>query len=116
MMLMDDCIFCKIIKGEIPCSKVAEDNELFAFRDINPAAPTHILIVPKDHIPNLNELKSEQTVLIGKMHLLAKELAAKEGVAKSGYRVLFNCNSDAGQVIFHLHLHLIGGRRLGPMA
>ena len=110
---MTDCLFCKIIAGTIPCTKVFEDTDTFAFRDIAPKAPTHILIIPKMHIPTTNDLTPEDAGTIGKMMLTAKMLAADEGVAEDGYRLVFNCNRNAGQAVFHIHLHLLGGRELG---
>ena len=108
-------IFSKIINGKAPADIVYEDDRVTAFRDIKPAAPTHILIVPKKIIPTVNDLEEEDAVLVGHMALVAKKLAAEEGIAEQGYRLIINCNRDGGQVVFHLHLHLIGGRPLGPM-
>ncbi|MCZ2128334.1 MAG: histidine triad nucleotide-binding protein [Anaerolineales bacterium] len=107
---MSDCIFCKIIQGEIPSAKVYEDDSLVAFRDIQPAAPTHILIVPKKHIDSVNALAPEDEALIGKMFSVAKEIAAQESVAEKGYRLVVNTGAEAGQTVFHVHLHLLGGR------
>lgn len=108
---MSDCIFCKIIKGEIPSDKVAETDTLFAFRDIHPEAPTHILIIPKEHIPKVSDLEESQTQLAGEMILFANELAEKEGLKETGYRLIYNCGEGAGQAVFHVHLHLLGGRK-----
>ena len=113
---MTDCIFCRIIKGEIPCDKVYEDKDLLAFNDINPAASTHILIIPKEHIPTLNDLSDDHEALAGKMLTVARKLAKESGVHASGYRTLVNTNADSGQEVFHLHMHVIGGRKLGKMA
>lgn len=110
---MAECLFCRIIRGEIPSKKVYEDEDAFAFRDIDPQAPTHILILPKRHIATLNDLTPEDAELVGKLFLVAKKLAKDEGVAEAGYRAVFNCNADAGQAVFHLHLHLLGGRPMG---
>lgn len=110
-----DCIFCKIISGEIPSKKIIDDGELIAFNDINPAAPTHILIVPKKHIPTINDISEADASLIGKMFLAAKKLAKDAGIEKSGYRTIMNCMADGGQEIFHLHLHLLGGKKMGRM-
>ncbi|MFC2038970.1 histidine triad nucleotide-binding protein [Chloroflexota bacterium] len=110
---MEDCLFCKIIAGEIPADKVHEDERLFAFRDINPHAPTHVLIVPKKHIPTVADLTDPDLPLMGEMVKLANQLAKSEGVAESGYRLVMNCGKDANMEIYHLHLHLIGGRQLG---
>jgi histidine triad (HIT) family protein len=108
-------LFEKIIRGEIPSDKVYEDDRVTAFRDIRPAAPVHVLIVPAKPIPTVNDLTAEDVPLVGHMVLVAKEIARQEGIAESGYRLIVNCNDDGGQEVFHLHLHLIGGRRLGPM-
>lgn len=108
-------IFSKIISGETPADIVYKDERVTAFRDIKPAAPTHILVVPNKFIPTVNDLAEEDAVLVGHMVLVAKKLAAEEGIAEQGYRLIINCNRDGGQVVFHLHLHLIGGRSLGPM-
>lgn len=113
---MQDCIFCKIIRGEIPSQKVYEDDLVFAFKDIQPAAPVHILIVPKKHITNLNDMTEEDVNLLGRIHLVASQIAQEQGIAESGYRVISNHNKDAGQVVFHLHFHLVGGRVLGHFA
>jgi histidine triad (HIT) family protein len=107
---MSDTLFGKIIKGEIPADKVYEDDEVLAFRDINPQAPTHILIIPKKPIPTINDIQPEDAALVGKLFLTAKKLAAEAGFADEGYRVVMNCNSGAGQTVFHIHLHLLGGR------
>lgn len=105
-----DCLFCKIAAKEIPSTIVAESDDWVAFRDINPQAPTHILIVPRKHIPTLNDLEPEDAELVGRLWLAAKALAKKEGVAESGYRTVVNTNAGAGQSVFHLHLHVLGGR------
>ncbi len=108
-------IFAKIIRGEIPGDIVYQDDLVTAFRDIHPAAPTHILIVPNKYIPTVNELGEEDEPIAGRMLRVAAQLAAAEGVAENGYRLIINCNRDGGQEVFHLHMHLIGGRPLGPM-
>ena len=105
-------IFSKIINKEIPAKIVYEDNELLAFNDVNPQAPIHILIIPKKEIKTLNHLDSSNQAIVGKMVLLAKNLAKKSNIHESGYRTIFNCNDDGGQTVFHIHLHLIGGRPL----
>jgi len=110
---MADCLFCKIAEGKIPAKRVHEDDDVVAFRDINPQAPTHLLVVPRKHIPSLNDLGADDAALVGKLHLVAARLAASEGIAQRGYRTLFNTNADAGQTVFHIHLHLVGGRPLG---
>jgi histidine triad (HIT) family protein len=105
-----DCLFCKIIRKEIPATVVAENEHCVAFRDINPQAPTHILIIPREHVASLNDVSDTTTV--GRMHLLAAELAKSESLAERGYRTVINTNADAGQTVFHIHLHLLGGRRM----
>ncbi len=112
---MSDCLFCKIIAGEIPSAKVYEDEQVFAFRDIAPVAPTHVLIVPKKHVASVNELSAEDEQIVGRLFLAAKQIAAQEGISQSGYRLAANTNADAGQAVFHLHLHLLGGKRMGSM-
>ena len=113
---MSDCIFCKIVDGEIPATVVYEDDEMLVFEDINPKAPVHLLLIPKQHIATLNDAGSDHSGLLGELTIKAAELAMDRGVSETGYRVLINCNPDGGQEVFHLHLHLLGGRRLGPMA
>ena len=110
---MDDCLFCKIIAGDIPADRVFENERILAFRDLNPQAPTHILIIPKLHIPTLNDLQPEHSELTGELILTASELAKKEGIAEAGYRTGFNCNDAGGQTVYHIHLHLLGGRTFG---
>lgn len=107
-----DCLFCRLIRGEIPTNKVYEDSETFVFEDIDPQAPTHLLIIPKKHIAGLKEAKSEDADVIGKMHLVAAKLA-RERIIENGYRTVLNVGPGAGQSVFHLHLHLLGGRSLG---
>ncbi|HDT15081.1 MAG TPA: histidine triad nucleotide-binding protein [Firmicutes bacterium] len=107
---MENCLFCKIVKKEIPAKIVFEDEKVLAFEDINPAAPVHILIVPKSHIGSLNELDESRTELLKPLFLAAKQIAAEKGIDKTGYRTVFNTGSGAGQTVFHLHLHLLGGR------
>ncbi len=108
-----DCIFCKIATGEIPASIVHRDEELIAFRDIRPQAPVHLLIIPRQHIATILEVKPAQEELLSRMVLLANELAKSEGVADQGFRLVFNCKEHGGQDVFHVHLHLLGGRRMG---
>lgn len=110
--MKEDCIFCKIIKGVIATDKVYEDKNIVAFNDVNPQAPVHIIIIPKTHIEKLSDLTQEDSQLIGEMIIKATQLARKKGIELSGYRLIFNCNKDAGQAVFHIHLHLIGGRKL----
>ncbi len=110
---MSDCLFCKIIAGDIPSDLVFENDRLLAFRDIDPKAPTHILIVPKEHISTLNDLEGCHQLLAGEIILIAKILAKEEGIDTTGYRTVFNCNSHGGQAVYHIHLHLLGGRQMG---
>ena len=110
---MTDCLFCKMVSGEIAPDKVFESDDVLAFRDINPQAPTHVLVVPKRHVATLNELDDESAGLVGKMVLAAAEVARREGFAEQGYRTIMNCNADGGQTVFHIHLHLLGGRAMG---
>jgi histidine triad (HIT) family protein len=107
------CIFCRIVAGEVPSDIVYQDEDFLAFRDISPQAPTHVLIIPKTHITSLDQLTEEQQELAGRLIIIAKKLAEKEGIAKRGYRLVINCGPEGGQLVPHLHLHLIGGRKLG---
>ncbi len=108
--MAERCIFCRIVAGEVPASFLHQDEEVIAFRDIEPQAPTHILVVPKAHIPSIGELG--QSELIGRLIQVANQVAQKEGIAKAGYRLVINCGREGGQVVPHLHLHLLGGRKL----
>jgi histidine triad (HIT) family protein len=108
----DDCLFCKIVAGEVSSEKVYEDQRVTAFRDINPVAPTHILIVPNKHIASVNELSADDEALVGHLFTTAKDLAEREGIAESGYRLIINTGPDGGQEVYHLHLHLIGGHKM----
>lgn len=110
---MTDCIFCKIAAGEIPAAKLYDDGEVLAFRDINPEAPVHLLLIPRRHISTLNDLTPSDAALISRLYLAARQLAAELGVAESGYRTVINCNRDAGQLVFHVHMHLLAGREMG---
>ncbi len=112
---MSDCIFCKIARGEIPSQKVYEDDDIFGFADIHPQAPVHCLFIPKAHTPTLNQATPADAALLGRMMLAAAKVAQEKGVAEKGYRVLMNVNPDGGQVVFHVHLHLMGGRAMGKM-
>ena len=112
---MSDDLFLKIIDREIPADIVYETDDLLAFRDIAPKAPTHILIIPKTHIRTVNDIEPEHAELVGKMFLVAAELADQEGIAQDGYRLVVNCNRNGGQVVFHLHMHLLGGEKLGGL-
>jgi histidine triad (HIT) family protein len=106
-----DCIFCKIARKEIPAKVVFEDSNILAFEDVKPQAPVHILIIPKHHIEKTSDLTEGNIHLMGELVLAAKALAGQEGIGESGYRIVLNCNKDAGQEVFHLHLHLMGGRK-----
>ena len=108
-------IFKKILDGEIPADIVYQDDKVTAFRDINPAAPTHILIIPNKEIATVNDLQEEDEAVAGRMLLTAKRIAEQEGIAESGYRLIINCNADGNQEVFHLHMHIMGGRHMGPM-
>ena len=110
---MTDCIFCKIAAGEIPAAKLYDDGEVVIFRDINPEAPVHLLVIPRRHIPTLNDLDAADAALVGRLYLAGQQVAAELGVAESGYRTVINCNRDAGQIVFHVHMHLLAGRELG---
>ena len=107
-----DCLFCKIINGEIPSKKVYEDDSLYAFYDIAPMAPVHVLIVPKTHIASVNEVTAENSAVISHIYEVAAKLAKELGIADEGYRVVTNCGANAGQTVFHLHFHLLGGTKL----
>lgn len=110
---MEDCVFCKIIKGEIPSEKVYEDEEVLAFKDIQPAAPIHILVIPKKHIENLLEVKEEDSYLIAHIYQVINKIAKDMNIEKEGFRVIVNCGKDAGQEVMHVHFHLLAGRKLG---
>lgn len=107
---MSDCLFCKMVNGEIQPDTIFENDQVLAFRDINPQAPTHILVIPKQHITSLNDLTESDAGIVGQMYLAAQQIARQQGIAESGYRTLVNCGDDGGQTVFHLHLHLLGGR------
>jgi histidine triad (HIT) family protein len=107
-----DCIFCKIVTGEIPSDIVYENEEIIAFRDINPQAPVHIIIIPRNHIASLSDLSQSDSALVGRMVMVANKLAKDEGIAEKGYRLVINCGKEGGQLVPHLHLHLVGGRKL----
>ncbi len=111
--MAESCLFCRIVAGEIPASKVYEDEHIIAFNDINPQAPMHVLVVPRTHVATLNDLSQATDSLVGMMVRRAAAIATERGFAAGGYRTVFNCNADAGQTVFHIHLHVIGGRRLG---
>lgn len=109
---MDNCIFCKIAAGEIPADRVYQDETVVAFRDLNPQAPVHILVIPRKHIPTLNDLGPGDEAVIGRLCGAAREIAAAEGFAEAGYRTVLNCNEAGGQTVFHIHLHLLAGRMM----
>ena len=108
-----DCLFCKILDEEIPADIVYESDTAIAFRDINPQAPTHIVIIPREHVPTINDIEPEHQALVGSLFSAARRVALDEGLSDDGYRVVMNCNSAAGQTVFHIHLHLLGGRQMG---
>jgi len=110
---MTDCLFCKIASGEMRADIVRQDHEFIAFNDSNPQAPLHALIIPRRHIPTLNDLRETDDALVGRMQRLPASIAEEKGYADRGYRTVFNCNRDAGQSVFHIHLHLLAGRGLG---
>jgi histidine triad (HIT) family protein len=107
-----DCIFCKIVNGEIPSKKLYEDDSVVAFNDINPAAPVHYLVIPKAHLPTLDDATEAHQALLGKMLLVAANLAREQGIETNGYRQVINCREHGGQVVYHLHLHVLGGRQM----
>jgi len=109
---MSDCLFCKIIAGEIPSEKAYEDENVYAFRDIIPVAPLHVLIIPKKHISTINDLETSDAETMGNLFLAAKTIAKQEGYDEAGYRTVMNCGEAAGQTVFHVHLHLLAGREL----
>ena len=110
---MEDCLFCKMVSGEIKPDLVYETDQLIGFRDINPQAPLHALVIPRQHIATVNDAQPADAALLGQMVLAAQHIAQQEGYAEPGYRLAMNCNADAGQTVFHIHLHLLAGRQLG---
>ena len=110
---MENCIFCRIVSGDMASDKIYEDEEILAFNDINPKAPTHIIVIPKAHIATLNDLDDGHAVLVGKLFLAAQRMAKEQGFAEAGYRTVINCNRLAGQSVFHIHLHVLAGRLMG---
>ena len=108
---MSDCLFCKIVKGDIPSTKVYEDEKVYAFRDINPQAPTHILVIPKVHLSSVNDVTAENSAVVAHIFEVIPQIAAAEGLT-GGYRVVSNCGADAGQTVHHLHFHILGGKEL----
>ena len=111
--MSDDCLFCKILAGDIPADIVYESDAAIGFRDINPQAPTHVLVIPRKHIATINDLQPGDEETVGSLFAAAREIAAQEGIADAGYRAVMNCNEGAGQTVFHIHLHVLGGRSLG---
>lgn len=107
-----NCLFCKILAGEIPADIIFESDTAIAFRDINPQAPQHVLIIPRKHVATINDIAQEDEAIVGSLYSAARAIAAQEGIANEGYRTVMNCNEAAGQTVFHLHLHLLGGRQL----
>ena len=110
---MRDCLFCKIVRGEISADKVYEDEAFLAFRDIQPEAPVHVVVIPKKHIPTLNDITETDAPALGGLFTALHRVAKAENVAETGYRTVINCNKDAGQLIMHIHAHLLGGREMG---
>lgn|SRR3989338_4396877 len=110
---MSDCIFCKIVSGEISKSFAYQDNNFLAFDDIHPKAPTHVLVITKKHIPTINDASPEDEALLGKYILAAREVAVRTGIAQDGYRLIVNCGKNGGQMVNHLHMHVLGGRKMG---
>jgi histidine triad (HIT) family protein len=107
-----DCIFCKIVKGDIPCAKVYENESVLAFDDINPMAPVHVIIAPKNHLPTLLDIDAQSTGIAADLILAAQKVAQIKGIAQKGFRTVINCNAEGGQVVFHLHMHVLGGKKL----
>ena len=107
-----DCLFCKIVNGEIPSTKVYEEETVYAFKDINPVAPVHVLIIPKQHLSSINDVNAENSAVIAHIYEVAAKLAKEFGISENGYRMVSNCGADAGQTVFHLHFHLLGGKKL----
>ncbi len=110
---MENCIFCRIVSGDMASDKIYEDEEILAFNDINPKAPTHIIVIPKAHIATLDDLEEGHAALVGKLFLAARRMAREQGFAEAGYRTVINCNRLAGQSVFHIHLHVLAGRLMG---
>jgi histidine triad (HIT) family protein len=108
----ESCLFCRIVHKELPADVVFEDDEMLAFRDINPQAPVHVLVIPKRHVATVNDLADDDAALVGRLVLRARAIARETGVAADGYRLIVNCNADGGQTVFHLHVHLMAGRQL----
>jgi histidine triad (HIT) family protein len=111
-MSEQDCLFCKILNGDIPADIIYESDSAIAFRDVNPQAPTHVLVIPRKHVATINDLNEEDQEIVGSLYLAAKDIARAEGLSDEGYRAVMNCNEGAGQSVFHIHLHVLGGRAL----
>jgi histidine triad (HIT) family protein len=111
--MSDSCLFCKIVKGTIPAKKVYEDDAFYAFDDINPQAPCHVLVIPKEHIEGINDVEEHHAALLGRLFVVAKSVARQKGVTGSGYRLVVNTGAHAGQTVFHVHMHVVGGREMG---
>ncbi len=109
---MGNCLFCKMVAGDIQPDVVYESDSVLAFRDLNPQAPVHILVIPKKHIATINDISDDDEVLIGELYTAAKKIASQEGISNNGYRAVMNCNEDGGQAVYHIHLHLLGGRSM----
>lgn len=112
-MADEECLFCRVLAGDIPADIIYESETAIAFRDINPQAPTHVLIIPRQHIATINDIEGAHEAIVGRLFSAARDVAKQEGLADEGYRTVMNCNEAAGQTVFHLHLHLLGGRALG---
>lgn len=113
-MAESDCLFCKMASGAMQATKLYEDDDLFAIRDINPRAPVHLLVIPKEHIPTALEITADHGPVLGRMYEVAAELARDQGFAQDGFRLAVNCGEDGGQTVYHLHMHVLAGRKLGP--
>jgi histidine triad (HIT) family protein len=111
-MEMSDCIFCKIVRGEIPCNKIYEDQQVLAFDDIHPMAPVHVIVIPKDHLPTLMDVTAEKMKVMDAVVAAGQAVARLKGIDQKGFRLVFNCNREGGQIIYHLHMHVLGGRQL----
>ena len=111
---MEDCLFCKIVKGQIPSQKVYEDEKILAFKDINPAAPVHVLVIPKQHFENVLDVKEKDKEIVADIFVAINKIAKQLGIEKDGFRVITNCGKDSGQEVMHLHFHLLAGRKMGP--
>ena len=110
---MEECLFCKIGRGDIPSEEVYSDDEFYAFRDVNPQAPVHVLVIPREHVPRVTDFNAKDIDLLGKLILTGNKIAEAEGLVSKGFRFVLNCNDDGGQTVLHLHLHILGGRRMG---